>query len=153
MKKIYLLLILLLLPSNIFAFDIPFPEGKNVYVSYSFLTEHLNGGKDLNENNDVIALEIDNYFITTFNNSHYKRSVAFGYSFKTNKVNFYKGYTRLILRVGPLYGYKSYMPTTCGWALGIAPMFEIGYKNFAIETLYIPVDSGVMVCMFKVKFQ
>lgn len=121
-------------------------------IGYSVYTAHFDRDDTLNEENHAILVSVDNWFISTFENSHYKRSwfggYALRYSFSKSKT--FKARANLYL--GPLYGYEDDMPDVCGWTVGAVPTLELGYKMFVIETLVMPCDGGVVSCLFKINF-
>lgn len=129
----------------------PIFENHEIAVGYAPICSHLiNDDPDYNETNDGIFFSYDNWFALTFENSHYERTFAVGYNLRTSK---YKIENNLFVR-GNLYfgimnGYEEELPNIAGISPALAPTIEIGYKNFSINTMILPVVSSMFVYRFE----
>lgn len=162
MKKLIMLITILsvlTIGSLSQAEDNTFLDNHEVSIGYSFYTTHFSGdyrgdGRKYNNNNQIIVLSIDQWFASTFVNSHFNRSYSAGYTFRTPKwqpvgEDFYG---RLTLKVGLVYGYDDDLFDIAGFTPGALPSVEIGYKKLSIDTGIIPIGSGVMTCVLKYTF-
>jgi hypothetical protein len=126
-------------------------------IGYAPFCKHFNGSDRYNETNHAVFISYDEWIAGTFNNSNKHRSWFIGRSFRTDKWKSNDLYVRLNLHLGLLYGYANddnKPPNIEGWTIGAAPTFEIGYKQFGIETMVQPIaDGGVISCMFKWTWQ
>jgi len=135
-----------------------FFDKHEVSIGLGIYTEHFretNGdGKPYNNTNNIIVVSIDQWFATTFMNSQYVRSYAFGYSFRTPKWKPLKNeiFTRATLLTGVVYGYEGKLPDVDGWSPAIIPGIEIGYKKISIETVIMPTSSGMVASALKFTF-
>jgi hypothetical protein len=155
---LFITLTILLISSTAYAKP-KFFKDHTVRLGLSFYTVHWCGktrsdGTSYNNHNNIIELSIDNWFVSTFSNSEYDRSYAFGYVFRTPKWHPFdnKFYGRLNADVGMVYGYRDLGLTHDRWTPGILPTMEIGWGRFAIDTIVIPFGSGVTSCLFKYTF-
>lgn len=146
MKYLLTILIILSLLSPVYADD------HNYSIGYAPICKHFDNGENMNEVNHGVFMSYDHWFFGTFNNSSYIQSWFIGQTFKSKKWKLSNNnlYTNLNLHLGLLYGYGEDMPDIAGWTIGAAPTIEIGYKQFAIETMVQPfTDGGVVSFMFK----
>ena len=121
-------------------------------IGYAPICKHFNNDENMNETNHGVFIAYDKWIAGTFNNSSYIQSWFIGRSYKTDKWG-KDLYARLNMHIGLLYGYGDDMPDVGGWTIGIAPMIEIGYKQFVIETMINPItDGGVVSFLFKYSF-
>ncbi len=126
-----------------------------ISISYGPGCKHFKASDDLNESNHIMGISIDKWFGLTFINSNYVRSWFVGRTFRTNKwkpLDNNKWFGRLNLHLGLLYGYGEYVPDIAGWTVAPVPTFEVGYKKVSMETMYAPIDGGVVGVMFKYTF-
>lgn len=129
-------------------------DEKEFSIGYVPICKHFNNDPDLNEVNHGVFVSYDKWVIGTFNNSSYIQSYFLGKKFDTKKWKPLENnlYMKLNAHLGLLYGYGEHLPNVSGWSLAAMPTFEIGYKQFSIETMVFPVDGGVVACMFKYSF-
>lgn len=139
--------------------DDTFLDRHEVSIGWSFYTIHFSGefsgdGDKYNNNNNIIALSIDQWFVATFNNSHYDRSYSAGYTFRTPKWQPVGDdwYGRANVMAGIVYGYDDQFINVGGFTPGIIPSVEVGYKMVSLDTIVIPIGSGVLSCILKVTF-
>ena len=124
-------------------------------IGYAPICKHFNGNPDLNEINHGLFLSYNQWEAGTFNNSSNIQSWFLGRNFRTKKWTPIDNdmFLRLNIHVGLLYGYEKDMPNIHGWTLGTSPTFEIGYRQFSVETMYMPSDGGVVAFLFKWTWQ
>lgn len=140
--------------------DDSFLDRHEVSIGWSFYTLHWRddsrqaNGDEYNNNNNIFVLSIDQWFVSTLENSYDNRSYALGYTFRTPKWHPFNNqlYGRANLKAGVVYGYEGNLTTFGGWLPGILPSIEVGYKWFSIDTLIIPSESGVISCILKFTF-
>jgi hypothetical protein len=135
-----------------------FLEKHEVSIGFSFYTAHFSkynsDGEQYNNKNDVILFSIDQWFATTFINSQYVRSYAFGYTFSSPKWKPFQNevFARANLITGVVYGYEGKLPDFAGWSPCALPSIEIGYKRISIETAVMPTPGGMFVSAIKFTF-
>lgn len=143
-KWAYLPLMIILLVTTAYADE---PE---IWIGYAPICKHFNGDPELNEQNHAVFLSYDKWIAGTFNNSGNIQSYFLGRTFQTDKWEYNHYFSRLNIHIGALYGYEEDMPNIGGWTLGAAPTFEVGYKQYSLETMVNPfADGGVVSFMLK----
>lgn len=145
MQKIIptILTILLILCSSCFAGE--------VSIGYAPFCKHLvNDSPNYNENINLMVVSYDEWYLTTFNNSNYDRTISAGYNFRTSKYHVLKNnlFFRGNLFVGLMYGYGDDLPNLYGISPAAAPTVEIGYKKFSVHTMIVPVTSVMLSWTF-----
>lgn len=125
-----------------------------ISIATSIYTHHLNGDETLNENNQGIAVNYNDWMAATFVNSNYKRSWVIARRFPTEKYRIINDNTflRASFYAGVLYGYEEYMPDLRGWTIAATPSVEIGYKKVSLETMISPAGGGVVSSLIKITF-
>jgi len=122
-----------------------------ISIGYTPVCKHYYSGENLNENIDFVMLSIDKWVFATYHNSHFGRSYFIGRTFRTDKKPFFikNLYYRANFNIGLVTGYEDEIVTRVGDVTIIPfPTFEIGYKNFSIDTLVIPIFG----CLLKYTF-
>lgn len=144
----FIILLLVVVPAHAGEFF----ENHEVSIGYAPFCYHFKNDGDLNENdNHAVQVAIDQWFAMTFRNSHHDRTFVAGYEFRTPKWEpFNEGtwFLRGGFPVGLMYGYKDHLPNVGGVTLAAAPLFEVGYKQFSVKTMVIPVGDIVVSSMF-----
>lgn len=154
MKKVLLIVlgIFIIFTGEALAFD-----DLDISISTSLYTKHFTEKEEghYNETNELIGIDVNGWFGSTFVNSDYNRSWFVGKRFSTKKYDIIDDFmfARLNLYLGPLYGYgDKHVPTIEGWTLGILPSAEIGIDHFGMELVGIPTDTGVICVLGKIYF-
>lgn len=126
-----------------------------ISIGYAPICRHFDYQPELNEVNHGLFVTYNKWFVGTFNNSHYIRSWFMGRTFRTKKWYPFGNevFGRGNFHLGLLYGYGEYMPSIDGWTIGATPTFEMGYKQFSVETMVMPADGGVISVLFKWTWQ
>lgn len=123
-----------------------------VSIGYAPFCAHTISDKpDYNEhNNHLFVVSVNQFFFMTFRNSDYDRSFAAGYTFRTEKWEPFKNelFLRGNLPVGLVYGYDNRKVEVFGISIMALPTFEVGWKNFSVQTAVVPVFSMMLVWTF-----
>ncbi len=130
-------------------FSIDF-DSHEVSIGYAPFCEHLfNDSPKYNETINAVMVSVDQWFIMTFKNSNYDRTFAVGYTLRTDKWEFDEWFLRGNLNLGLMHGYEDdVLPNVGGIAPAIGPTIEIGYKNFSVHTMVIPVATLMLTWTF-----
>lgn len=154
--KLLILIVFFFLAStcNVNADDYMYLLDEEYSISIGLYTKHLKTSANLNEQNELFAVQIHNWTISTFNNSHYNRSWFLGYDFDTDKISLYisKLYVRGHFYIGTLYGYGDDLINIDGWSPAAMVTGEIGFNRFSIEGTYLPIDDGVVIIWANILF-
>ena len=133
-----------------------------VAIGYTPFCEHIfSDNTDYNENdNHLIILSVDQWFVMTFKNSYYDRAFAAGYTFRTGKwkpfeessLTISRWETHLFLRgnlsAGLVYGYHNRTIELWGISPAAIPSLEVGYKNFSVHATVYPIGTLVFTWTF-----
>ena len=121
---------------------------------YGPVCYHIDRGAEHNEVNHIVGLKIDKAVAVTFENSQSKRSWFIGYNFESRKYILSSDlYAKAHLYLGGLYGYDEDMPDLQGWTVGAAPTLEVGWRQYSIEAMFMPVGGGVFSALFNYHFK
>lgn len=144
MRKYLLAFIFCFVFSNII-----YADDKAIFVG--LFTEHIRHGDGLNEQNKIIGIKAYDFVLSTFENSHYDRSWFLGYGFKTKKAHWNDFWIRGNCYLGLLTGYDDFIDL-----FGISPAGtitgEIGFKSISIETMFMPIDGGILTLLLNYNF-
>lgn len=152
----YAAVIVVLLTTSLCYAEESFFDKHETSIFTSVYTKHFKGSEGQNERNNALSIMVDQWFITTFENSKKGRSWLVGRRFSTDKFELWETglHIRATLYAGGLYGYGDDMPDIAGWTIGAVPGLEIGHKEskLSLTTLIAPFDGGVMVVLIGYTF-
>ena len=114
-------------------------------------TRHVDPSDNTNESSQLLGLGYRDYTVAGFVNSYDDRSYFAGKRFHTRE--FSRGgdgdwFVQGNLYVGLLYGYDDRVPNLEGFAPGLLPTVGVGYRNGAVELLYVPTPKGGVFLSF-----
>jgi hypothetical protein len=155
MKNLIMLLMMaVLIWSPCHAEEQSFFEKNDVVIGYAPFSYHFDRpdkGDDINENPNAIAISVNGWGITTFNNSFHDQSYFIGkhINWKRWGNDFFWG---INVGFGLLKGYNNDF-NVGGWTPAVAPTFEVGYQKVSLDTMYMPTENGgVIASMIKYYF-
>jgi hypothetical protein len=127
-----------------------FIDKHEVSIGYAPFCKHLfSDNEDYNETINAVMGSVDQWFIMTFKNSSYNRTFAVGYALRTDKWKFDdKWFLRGNLNLSLIHGYDDELFNVGGIAPAIGPTVELGYKNFSVQAMVIPVATLMFVWTF-----
>ena len=114
-------------------------------------TRHVDPSDDTNESSQLLGLGYRDYTVAGFVNSYDDQSYFAGKRFHTQK--FSRGgngdwFVQGNLYAGLLYGYDDHVPNLEGFSPGLLPTVGVGYRNCALEMLYVPTPRGGVFLSF-----
>lgn len=151
MKMLYTVIILLAICTACHAGD-RFVDNHEIYIGYAPFCQHMfKHNPDHNETINAVMLSVDQWFITTFKNSHYDQTVAAGYTFRTRKFRPLddKFFLRGDLGLGIMYGYEDHLWNVGGFSPAVAPALELGYDisqkySVSLSAIVYPVAVAMV---------
>lgn len=114
-------------------------------ITLGLFTRHVNPSKNTNDSTRMLGLSYSNWIMLGFSNSYHERSFFGGKRFQTKKIGHPSNSNFFVqgnLYIGLLQGYGDRFPNIAGITPAAMPTVGFGYKNAAIEILYIPTPSG-----------
>jgi hypothetical protein len=120
-------------------------------ITLGLFTRHVNPSSNTNETTGMLGFSYSNWVVHTFNNSYEERSFFGGKRFQTKALRHprnRKFFVQGNLYAGLLQGYGDRLFNIAGVTVAAIPTIGFGYKNTAIEILYIPTPSGGVFASF-----
>ncbi|GAB4269485.1 MAG: hypothetical protein Kow0092_23560 [Deferrisomatales bacterium] len=111
-------------------------------------TRHVDPSAHTNEENELVAVGYRDYTAARFVNSYNDPSYFAGKRFHTRRFGSGDLFVQGNLYAGALYGYHKRVPNLGGLTLGVLPTLGVGYRNAAVELLYVPTPRGGVFTSF-----
>ena len=119
------------------------------YLTVTVASKHIDDD-DLNEFNPGLGVNIDQYIVGFFRNSHENNSVYLGYEFE-RRVKYFS----LALQLGMITGYTDSQldsPSTGQWHLFALPEVIIPLNDYRMKLGFIPMGDRTLTLQFEKRF-